>query len=793
MNSVNMRARLFRLSLTVVAVVAATGAGWQSLRAQDAFGLRPGAPALTPTTHPALPGHPSLFLLVPDAPASSAGAARGADESATTRFAQGVRLFDKGEYTAALPLVATPGLASTPLAGYGAYYTAMSQKALGRLDDAEATLVALDQRRPVGYLREAVRLERADLAIARGNASGAERLLESIDPGDTVDPEEVLLRLGRTAELAGDTDRALRSYRRVYYEFPLTTQAADAQQGIVRLQGTREVPANLLALELARGETLFGAKRWAQARAGFEPLARLTTDDDQRELIALRIAECDYYLDRSRQAREALRPWLETASRKAEARFFFLQATREIGEMDAYVAQSTRFLTDFPQSSWTEEVLNNLATHYIVSDDDAAAEGAFRELFTRFPRSRHSERAGWKLGWWAYRAGRYGEAAQVFEQAAANFPRADYRPAWLYWAGRAHDQLDERATANARYRLTATDYLNSYYGRLASRLLTERNEPLLTAAVAIEPAAPPTSLIPSDPVVRQFIALELYDNALRELQYAQQAWGDSPAVQATIAWIRNARAQGLASTDRFQNLRGAINQMKRAYPQYLAAGGEQLPPDVLRVIFPLDYWPLIRKYAEEQQLDPYLMAALVAQESTFTADIRSGANAYGLMQLIPSTGRRYATKVGIRPFSTASLTRPETNVRLGMTYFKDLVDRFGGAHFALASYNAGESRVARWIAEKPGIPQDEFIDDIPFPETQNYVKRILGTAEDYRRLYGGGILTPGLEAPPVRAVAAPASRSVSSGKGAKASARTKAPARKPTRRPRATSRPTRTR
>ena len=61
---------------------------------------------------------------------------------------------------------------------------------------------------------------------------------------------------------------------------------------------------------------------------------------------------------------------------------------------------------------------------------------------------------------------------------------------------------------------------------------------------------------------------------------------------------------------------------------------------------------------------------------------------------------------------------------------------------ALASYNAGEGRVARWTKERPDVPQDEFIDDIPFPETQTYVKRILGTAEDYRFLYGSGLLDP---------------------------------------------------
>jgi len=163
---------------------------------------------------------------------------------------------------------------------------------------------------------------------------------------------------------------------------------------------------------------------------------------------------------------------------------------------------------------------------------------------------------------------------------------------------------------------------------------------------------------------------------------------------------------------------------------------------VLRIIFPLDYWPLIRTYAAAHDLDPYLIAALIAQESTFTAEIRSAANAVGLMQIIPDTGRRIARTLGIRRFSASMLTQPEVNVRIGTKYFKDLITRFGSAHYALAGYNAGPERVAEWIAKAPGLPADEFIDNIPFPETQSYVKRVLGTAEDYRRLYGGGVLDP---------------------------------------------------
>ena len=95
-----------------------------------------------------------------------------------------------------------------------------------------------------------------------------------------------------------------------------------------------------------------------------------------------------------------------------------------------------------------------------------------------------------------------------------------------------------------------------------------------------------------------------------------------------------------------------------------------------------------------------------------------------------------AKRLSLPRFSIGMLTTAESNIKMGTAYFADLVKQFGGLHFALATYNAGPSRIARWIAAKPGLERDEFIDDIPFPETQNYVKRILGTAEDYRRLYG---------------------------------------------------------
>jgi soluble lytic murein transglycosylase len=332
----------------------------------------------------------------------------------------------------------------------------------------------------------------------------------------------------------------------------------------------------------------------------------------------------------------------------------------------------------------------------------------------------------WKVGWRAYRQKQYAEAAEVFERAAVVFPRTDYRPSYLYWAAKAREQSGDATGAGAGFQLVHTDYANSYYGRLAAKALESSGTAvpgpgLVSAAQAEGDAGAPTA-----DIIRWLIFVEMYDEALDEVRYAERAHGSSAQLAATRAWLLNKKGE----------LRPGINLMRRTYPQFLAAGGESMPQDVLSVIFPLQYWPLIGKYADAHELDRYLIAALIAQESTFDKDIGSSAGAIGLMQIMPVTGRQWARRLGIRNFSTRRLTVAETNVRIGTAYFADLMKRFGSAHAALAAYNAGESRVVRWQRERPGVPREEFIDDIPFPETQNYVRRILGTAEDYRRLYG---------------------------------------------------------
>jgi soluble lytic murein transglycosylase len=700
------------------------------------------APA--PTSHPPLPAQRSHYWLIPETALSPASARR---DAANTRLARGVELIASGDFAAALPLVSPRDFDGSVLGPYARYYTAVALVGLARVDEADATLKALAPAKLEGALKETASVLQASVAVKRGQPGEAEDLLEDLSDDKLAWPEDIFVALGRAEETLAHTDHALQAYRRVYYDYPLSPQAADAADGIARVETTPLIAPDRFRRDLARAEQLFDGRRWAQARAAFEPLLKAATGDD-RELISLRLAECAYYLDRFSEARKLLQPYLDGSRREAEARFFHLGAVRGAGDGDTFVSLSRGLVADYPDSEWAAEALNNLASYYIVMDRDADADVAFRELLKRFPRHRHSERAAWKSGWFAYRLDNFRDAAEIFDSAALTFARSDYRPSWLYWSARAHDQIGNADTANARYRLTVTDYKNSYYGRLATRLLQRRKQPpVVESGFSRMTAAPPTE-VPTADLIRALTSAGLYDDAVKEVQYAQRVWGDSPQLQATFAWIRHRQGLTLKATERFTAIRGAITTMRRAYPQFLAAGGEQLPPEVLRIIFPLDYWPLITKYSKAHDLDPYLIAALMAQESTFTPEIRSSANAIGLLQITPPTGRTLARQLGIRRFTTSMLTQAETNVRMGTKYFKDMVDKFGGVHFALAGYNAGPHRVTAWLKEAPGLEQDEFIDNIPFTETQAYVKRILGTAEDYRRLYGSGILdvTAGLTA-----------------------------------------------
>ncbi|HEX6176166.1 MAG TPA: lytic transglycosylase domain-containing protein, partial [Candidatus Binatia bacterium] len=152
--------------------------------------------------------------------------------------------------------------------------------------------------------------------------------------------------------------------------------------------------------------------------------------------------------------------------------------------------------------------------------------------------------------------------------------------------------------------------------------------------------------------------------------------------------------------------------------------------------YPLAYWEIIQNKAREAELDPYLVVALIRQESLFDTRARSSAAALGLMQLLSTTATRVAKQLGLTPPSTETLFDPELNVTLGTRYLQNLLQRYSNNWFkAIAAYNAGEAAVDRWERDIATEDIEEFVERIPYLETRQYVKLVLRNHRIYKTLY----------------------------------------------------------
>jgi len=196
----------------------------------------------------------------------------------------------------------------------------------------------------------------------------------------------------------------------------------------------------------------------------------------------------------------------------------------------------------------------------------------------------------------------------------------------------------------------------------------------------------------------------------------------------------------------------AIRYLKRYAPDYLYMPIESAPDEFWKLAFPLPYRADLERYAKQNNLDPYLLAALARQESEFNPKAVSVASARGLTQLLPSTGREVSRRLGIKPYSTARLFQPQVNLQMGSYYLRSVADSVEGRwEAALAAYNAGLSRAKSWSTWGEFREPAEFVETVPFSQTHDYIQIVLRNADIYRRLYGK-------EMPAAPAVAPPTTR-----------------------------------
>lgn len=155
-----------------------------------------------------------------------------------------------------------------------------------------------------------------------------------------------------------------------------------------------------------------------------------------------------------------------------------------------------------------------------------------------------------------------------------------------------------------------------------------------------------------------------------------------------------------------------------------------------KIRYPIKYENLVSKYAEEYELDPYLIYSIIRTESAFDAMAVSKKDARGLMQIMPETGKWIAEKLKIENFNAEDLYTPEKNIMMGVWYFKYLMKQFNNdVNLAIVAYNAGPGNAQNWLNNENISSDGVVLDKIPFSETEKYQKKIVETYKIYQNIY----------------------------------------------------------
>ncbi len=637
---------------------------------------------------------------------------------------------------------------ASELGDYVAYY--LGDAYLKTAHDAEAlsTLADFSKNFPDSLLIRDAHLVYANALLEEGRAQEAASLLEKDRAPLRSDLE---LAIGRAYEAAGDKQKAAIAFRNVHFNLPNSIEA-DAAGTELRKLGI----SGTIAERRTRADLLFKSKHYADAAHDYRDLVEEVSpaDRSQVQLALAGALEKSGSNSNSREARKILTAMgAQTGDAEAE-RLYLLSETQHSTNDEEAVQRTLNELRQFgPASPWLEQSLLSAGNTCLLKRDYDRAIDYYRELQQRFPNGGHASSAHWKAAWLSFRQLRIEEARQGFEQQIALYPDSAEIPNALYWRARLAEEEGNPAMARAFYQKLSDRFHNYYYAEFGrqrlkalqgagdgTRLgpikdaslkedlpryaLLDRISPLPTTE-KIAAAAPPDDNLRVERA-RLLSNGGLADMAVRELQAA--------ATQEGGTWAPPEMARVYQDIGRYDR---GIEIMKRTTPNYFAVDLPDLPRPYWEALFPKAYWTDLRKYSVANGLDPYLVASLIRQESEFNALALSRANAVGLMQLLPKTGKSVAKQVKLKGYSAPQLFTPAVNLQLGTRYFKEMVDKYNGQfEYALAAYNAGTDRVGDWLGQGHYRDPQEFVESIPFTETREYVQAILRNANVYQQLYG---------------------------------------------------------
>ena len=691
-------------------------------------------------------------------------------DDSPSQLERAVTLIAKRDGAAALAILRPLVRRYPTIADYLAFWTAQAHVIDKDHAAAVQAVEAVFRQQPESPLTGRAALLAASSLLELNNPRGALTMLARVQE-DRLPQPDALAVLARARDAVDDPVAAALAWQSVFFAYPSSEEAKDAAVALTRLESAlgSAYPPPMPSSRFDRAEKLLRARRFRDARNELLRMIPLF-DGPTRETAQVRAASS---LHRAREDEDAFAELSNLSVQDPDAaaeRLHWLAAAARRLDRPSDMEQALKDLASAaPNSDWRLNALVSAGDSYLIDNRVPDYVPHYSACAVSFPSHPRAPYCHWKVVWASWMA-RAPNAANLLQDHLRYFPASDKAGAALYWLAQAARASGDTAAAREYLTELNAHFPNYFYSVLARELLARpdmRNGARSSAAQSFlaslklpdRDRAPDFSISPSartrldrGRLLRQ-AGLESW--AETELRFAARN-GDSPWALA-IELSETAYARG----DYARSIRYIIGTV----PGYLFLPRDAAPERFWRLAFPFPYRAAITKYARQRGIDPFLLAALIRQESLFDHGVVSSAGAVGLTQIMPPTGRQLARRLRLR-YTYASLKRADFNLRLGSFYLGNLIKSFdGNIEDALAAYNAGPSRPPKWRQWGDFRNNEEFIETIPFTQTRDYVQIIIRNADVYRWLYSG---TP---VPAEPAAAKPAAKSKKKSTPAKKPAR----------------------
>jgi len=652
------------------------------------------------------------------------------EASAAAWLAVGHAYFQDKQYTEAYNAFQLARTKTAVLNDYAEYLGAQAALQDGHAADAVTLLLNFNtrHRQSIFYANAPVKLAEAYLMLS--DAPSALRTLAPYDNQWVAGQAEFLYTEARANQAAGNRALAISLYHKLVALQPLSVEAGGANQQLHAMGDSLSV-----AERKFRADALFAAKQYSDALTEYQSLEHDPAAQNAGN-FAVYAAACELKQKHHWLNQLMAEQLPERNDDSGALRLYVIaELERTADDRDREAATIQQMTQRFPTSNWLQEALYSAGYTAFFKHDFPAAIRYYTQLVQMFPTAQYAPSSHWRAAWLNYRQRNYAEAARLFDEQIVHYAGGIEVPNALYWRARIfEDEEHNYAQAENYYRTLVQCYPNYYYGILARQRLAVLPVQAALVAMPLSYVKPPATPALSDALPADDEHLEkaklLANAALNE--YIAQEIQLSPG---SANWGLYAQAQIYES---FGEDYHALQVIKKTAAPYFALPVKAVPQSYWHLLFPRAYWADLTADAERNHLDPYLVAALIRQESEFNPGIVSHANAYGLMQLLPSVGKQMARKQGVKNLSASQLLQPDMNLRFGTVYLRGELDRYSNqAELALAAYNAGDGAVRGWQANGSYKDLPEFVESIPYTETRDYVQAVLRNVQMYKMLYGG--------------------------------------------------------